>query len=290
MKKKWTYILFLSCLILFQGMHLSCNPDRSQEGRVERTKVVLRAVGDELLHANNDALSRVLPVVFKSPDTFELSFEKPLAFDPSVLSTAMAAQLDRSGLAKQYLVEVRQCSDGEVVYSYEIRKSSERTIVPCGGRLLPENCYIISVYFARSISTSTSSVWFYILVALVVLFLVFVFYSRYIAWVQDSREQNATVLGRFRFYPEQNVLVKEAEEITLSKKECELLTIFVAHPNKVIKREELTKKVWEDHGVIVGRSLDTYISKLRKKLQDDDTIKITNVHGVGYKLEIDDSV
>jgi len=44
--------------------------------------------------------------------------------------------------------------------------------------------------------------------------------------------------------------------------------------------------VWEDNGVIVGRSLDTYISKLRKKLKDDASIKLINVHGVGYKLEI----
>ena len=80
--------------------------------------------------------------------------------------------------------------------------------------------------------------------------------------------------------------MKQTEEISLSKKECELLEIFVAHPNQIIKRDELTKKVWEDHGVFVGRSLDTYISKLRKKLQDDSSIKITNVHGVGYKLEL----
>jgi DNA-binding winged helix-turn-helix (wHTH) protein len=81
--------------------------------------------------------------------------------------------------------------------------------------------------------------------------------------------------------------VKSATEISLSKKECELLEIFVAHPNQIIKRDELTKKVWEDNGVFVGRSLDTYISKLRKILKDDDSIRITNVHGIGYKLEMD---
>ena len=103
---------------------------------------------------------------------------------------------------------------------------------------------------------------------------------------KSIEENDYTSLGSFHFYPEQNKLIKEAEEIPLSKKECELLAIFVAHPNQVIKREDLTKKVWEDNGVFVGRSLDTYISKLRKKLQTDDRIKITNVHGVGYKLEV----
>lgn len=94
-------------------------------------------------------------------------------------------------------------------------------------------------------------------------------------------------IGSFQFYPEQNKLVKKAIEINLSKKECDLLEILVAGSNQVVKRDELTKRVWEDNGVIVGRSLDTYISKLKKKLKDDKTIKITNVHGVGYKLEID---
>ena len=95
-----------------------------------------------------------------------------------------------------------------------------------------------------------------------------------------------TTIGSFKFYATQNKLVKEAVEISLSKKECELLAIFIAQPNQIIKRDELTKRVWEDHGVFVGRSLDTYISKLRKKLKADESIKITNVHGVGYKLEI----
>ena len=57
-------------------------------------------------------------------------------------------------------------------------------------------------------------------------------------------------------------------------------------PNQIVTREELTKQVWEDNGVFVGRSLDTYISKLRKILKDDSTLKLTNVHGVGYKLEV----
>ena len=72
----------------------------------------------------------------------------------------------------------------------------------------------------------------------------------------------------------------------LSKKECELLYIFSQKPNEIITRDELTKKVWEDHGVFVGRSLDTYISKLRKLIKEDPNLKITNIHGVGYSLEI----
>ena len=112
------------------------------------------------------------------------------------------------------------------------------------------------------------------------------FYKRKHQSVLKQSSDTYNSIGHFQFYPEQNKLVKEAIEISLSKKECELLTLFIAKPNQIIKREELEKKVWEDNGVFVGRSLDTYISKLRKKLKDDDSIKLTNIHGVGYKLEM----
>ncbi len=74
--------------------------------------------------------------------------------------------------------------------------------------------------------------------------------------------------------------------VELTAKECELITIFSEKPNQIIKRDLLIKEVWEDNGVFVGRSLDTFISKIRKKFQNDDSINIVTVHGVGYKLEI----
>jgi DNA-binding response OmpR family regulator len=57
-------------------------------------------------------------------------------------------------------------------------------------------------------------------------------------------------------------------------------------PNEVIERSRLQKEIWEDEGVIVGRSLDMFISKLRKKLEPDPNISIVVIRGKGYKLEI----
>ena len=79
------------------------------------------------------------------------------------------------------------------------------------------------------------------------------------------------------------------KEIKLSSKECELLKIFCENKNNIVKRELLIKEVWENNGVVVGRSLDTFISKLRKKLEGDSSVNLINIHGVGYKLEISDT-
>lgn len=77
------------------------------------------------------------------------------------------------------------------------------------------------------------------------------------------------------------------EEITsLTDKECKVLELLHENFGELIPRETLMQKIWIDEGVITGRSLDMFISKLRKKLSQDPELKITNVHGKGYKLEL----
>ena len=63
--------------------------------------------------------------------------------------------------------------------------------------------------------------------------------------------------------------------------------LLALSPNNTLDRDKLQKEVWENEGVIVTRSLDVFISRLRKKLEKDPNVRLTNVHGKGYKLEID---
>jgi DNA-binding response OmpR family regulator len=94
-------------------------------------------------------------------------------------------------------------------------------------------------------------------------------------------------LGNFRFYPGNNVLTIENKNITLSEKETKALEIFAENINQIIEREKLMKEIWEDDGVVViSRNVDVLVSKLRKKLSDDNSIKFMNVHGRGYKFII----
>ena len=74
--------------------------------------------------------------------------------------------------------------------------------------------------------------------------------------------------------------------VDLSKTEIRVLRIFALSPNEAIERNRLQKEIWEEEGVIVGRSLDMFISKLRKELEFDPDIEIVVIRGKGYKLEI----
>ena len=286
MRRTLIYSVVTLIIVLFSLSIISCSEDKNDIFS-ESVKVSLRDVGHQLLLSNQDSTSLVLPIVEIDKSKYELSFQKQLSFDPSRLVVIVDSSFQKAVLPKYYLVEVVQCADKEIAYSYQMNAEIENTIIPCGGRLLPEGCYTIEVRFTnRAANFFKKNTVLYILIFSGLGFLAFSFYKRKKAPALENINNECNTIGSFQFYPEQNKLVKEAVEISLSKKECELLEIFVANPNQVIKRDELTKRVWEDNGVIVGRSLDTYISKLRKKLNDDDSIKITNVHGIGYKLEI----
>lgn len=290
MRKRQIYLLVLVIIMLILPFVLTTSIKAQEELR-STSKIALREVGNQLLLSNDDATSLVMPVKELDQHLYQLSFESQLSIVPDSLITSIKQKLKAYNIDNDYRVEVFQCNDKEVAYSYQIIKESEDTIVACLDRELPKSCYTIQLRLLDMKQSMSRSQWFLIMLFSSVLLLL-------IEWIHHKREVQAEDrinnleyerLGLFRFYPDQNKLVKEAEEINLSKKECELLSIFILRPNEIIKRDELTKRVWEDNGVIVGRSLDTYISKLRKKLKDDTNIKLTNVHGVGYKLEVNAS-
>lgn len=93
-------------------------------------------------------------------------------------------------------------------------------------------------------------------------------------------------LGKFLFNAKGQRLLLGSEVMSLTDKECRVLELLHKNFGELIPRETLMQEVWINEGVITGRSLDMFVSKLRKKLSRDPELRITNVHGKGYKLEI----
>ena len=92
-------------------------------------------------------------------------------------------------------------------------------------------------------------------------------------------------LGKFLFNVKGQRLFLGSEVISLTDKECRILELLHKNFGELIPRETLMQEVWINEGVITGRSLDMFISKLRKKLSADPDLRITNIHGRGYRLE-----
>lgn len=99
-------------------------------------------------------------------------------------------------------------------------------------------------------------------------------------------EQSIFKLGRFTFDPRKQVLTNEEKEETvkLTTKESELLRLLCNNANKVLERNFALKTIWIDDNYFNARSMDVYITKLRKHLKEEPAVEIINVHGKGYKL------
>ena len=99
-------------------------------------------------------------------------------------------------------------------------------------------------------------------------------------------EEMTYAIGAYRYDVENQVLNSNETQKTLTKKEAQILKILFKHKNQVISREIILKGVWGQDDYFVGRSLDVFITKLRKYFADDERIVISNLHGVGFKFEV----
>lgn len=93
-------------------------------------------------------------------------------------------------------------------------------------------------------------------------------------------------VGQFHFNSQNLTLSREGETKTLTQKESDVLRLLCQNQDRVLKREEILNAVWGDDDYFLGRSMDVFISKLRKYLKEDPRVQIVNYHGVGFRLEI----
>jgi DNA-binding response OmpR family regulator len=91
-------------------------------------------------------------------------------------------------------------------------------------------------------------------------------------------------IGEYSFDSEKRILNSPANEYKLTSKEAELLRLLCLHINEVLDRGEALKQIWGDEGYFNSRSMDVFLTKLRKYLKDDSNISIVNIHGKGFKL------
>ncbi len=104
--------------------------------------------------------------------------------------------------------------------------------------------------------------------------------------VRGKRNKESTIykLGTYVFDTQKQVLTRDDQQTKLTTKESELLALLCLHSNEILQRDYALKTIWIDDNYFNARSMDVYITKLRKLLKDDESVEIINVHGKGYKL------
>ena len=271
-------------LILISAVAFINKKNEIPEKHVE---VVLRNIGHQLLLSAKDSSSRVMPVKKLNESTYQISFQNDFGFISDTLIDLVQRTFQKSGLATDYIVNLRNCKQNETVFAFEINKQTG-DLTPCRGRKLAVGCYVIEIELLKKTRFN-----FLLLTLLIIPLSVVGFYVKNKFGKKEEKEsifdnKDYIQLGSFRFYAANNVLKMENNNITLSEKETKALKIFAENINQIVEREQLMKEIWEDKGVVViSRNVDVLVSKLRKKFSDDNSIKFITVPGRGYKFIIE---
>lgn len=288
--KYLTIFVAASLLIFFYGFSASQLNDTNFEEAKEM--IMMRKIGHDVLLHSGDSTSRVLPVKQIAENKYQIQFASQITFKPDSLVKIVHRTIESNQLPSDYIVNVIECASNEMIFGYAILKTEQKSIVPCKGRQQSKGCYLINISFHNASLLGLPKK--YVTAGVSLLALVLVFSGAKIYQKKRSTtdsggknlENEFIRIGKYHFYSDKQYLTYNNEQIDLTSKESNLLYIFASTPNEIIDRNRLQKEIWEDEGIIVGRSLDVFISKLRKKLENDSTVKLVNIHGKGYKLEI----
>ena len=100
------------------------------------------------------------------------------------------------------------------------------------------------------------------------------------------QKHNEIKIGKMLFYPDEMKIVQNGNNISLTQRESELLHFFCTHTNKALKREDILTHVWGKNDYFLGRSMDVFVTKLRKYLKAEPSVNLETVHNVGFRFNM----
>lgn len=275
-------LLALLLLALLMPSGASESTDALPEDAIN---LALRRTADALLRTSGDSTSRIPAVGRTAAESWRLDLQQPFHYDS--LPGLLQYSLELHHIRRPYHVAVRRCMDDVIELGYDLSDVTDGdSLVACGGREMPEGCLYIEVTFTRPISGPPLGR----ILSAIILLLVggYLVYGLLRPKKQPSGVAKSVEwlhFGNSRLDAEGLTLVANGVVQTLTFREAKLLRLFAGNPDQLLDRALIIRQVWADEGVLVGRSVDMFVSRLRKKLAPDTTIAISAVHGVGYKLE-----
>lgn len=253
----------------------------------ENINLALRRTADGLLRASGDSTSRIPIVEQVKEGVWQVRLERDFRYEQ--LPFLLQASLDLYGIQQAYRVKIRNCEDSLIVLGYHQSDFLNENQVPCQGRELPDACRYIEISFIGERKPSSAGpmklAWIlFVLMGLVSLW----FYKKHkpIRETQEKpTEPDGLTFGHSKLDVENQILICGDHRQPLTFRETKLLKLLATSPNQLLERDLILQEVWADEGILVGRSLDVFVSRLRKKLSIDTTVSIVSIHGIGYRLE-----
>lgn len=284
LKNKMKFLPLLALPIL--AWLLPPNGATEEDFSPEKINLALRRTADGLLRAAGDSTSRIPAVEQTAANAWQLRLDRD-SFRYDLLPGLLQAALEVHGIRRPYQVAVRCCADETIDLGFHQTDFTENQSVPCATRALPEGCHFIEITFLGD--GPKQGAWAS-KAAVICLFLAgmgaFWFFQRQKRTPAAVGDERALRFGNSRLDVAGQVLICGDLRQTLTFREAKLLRFFAERPDQLLERDAIVREVWADEGVLVGRSVDMFVSRLRKKLAADPSVAIVAVHGVGYRLTV----
>ena len=293
----------LAGMLALQAVNQEQRSKREEDRFSEQVNLALRFTAHRLLSLAGDHTSAIPPVQQAEPDTWVIRMEQNFDYDslPPLLRRAFA--LHR--IEGRYNVAVVDCHTDYLTLGYLANTSQTTTDVPCGGRNQTAGCYNLRISFPdhSAVPAEAKKTWLWV-EALAVLLAVYGVYTGFRSLkrrraaktppevqTENTPEEMPSGVPMLRFGQttldiSNQKLVVRGESKDLTYREAKLLQFFCRHTGQLLSRDLILQSVWGDEGILVGRSVDVFVSRLRKLLKEDETVRIANVHGVGYRLDV----
>lgn len=274
----------LTGALLLLGLALMQFLQSPQKPPSEKINLALRRTAHHLLTAAGDSTSRIPPVQQTEPGTWLIRLEH--TFDYNRLPVLLQESFDRHGIHRPYDVAVLRCLDNELQLGYNALDYARDSTVPCGGRDMDADCYNLQVTFAYT-PPKQGLLWTLLLSSMALAGAWFFLKKRRPALVAAApADTPGLVFGKSALDVANLLLICDGVRHELTYREAKLMNLFAANPNQLLERAYILQQVWADEGILVGRSVDVFVSRLRKMLRDDPSVRIVAVHGVGYRMEV----
>ncbi len=279
-----TSLILAVSFLISPNLGISENQDAADLERDfnEKVNLALRQAGHEMLILEDDCTSKIDPV-FINENRFSLRLNR---LNYEKLPAILDSSLKELGIDREYGVLVSACDSEEPKLGYHSRALNTNEVA-CVGRDMQNGCHNITISFSASDQSLAESkpIQGPLVLSVLLGFFATIFWKDKI-FKNGTDHSGNMKLGKYLYNFQNQKLSSGPNQQDLTFRENKLLHLLVNHANQVVKRETILAEVWEDEGVMVGRSVDVFISRLRKYFSDDDSIEIKNVHGVGYRLNV----
>jgi DNA-binding winged helix-turn-helix (wHTH) protein len=272
-----------------------------QQQLTQRIHLALRRTAHLLLKQAGDSTSTIAPIQQMSATTYLVKLEHTFNYDS--LPTFLQNSFDLQEITNKYDVAVWDCHQEELLLGYSSFDFLKNKDVPCGGRNQQKGCLNFSVTF-KDPSVLPLNSWELVMryggLFIVTIAAMVYFYYEYLKkkWlispsitpisIQKTDEASIIYIGQTIFDTNKHTLLIHNMEQKLTFQEAQLLQLFCQHKNELLERDFILKTVWGDEGVLITRSVDVFVSRLRQLLKADMSLKITNVYNRGYRFETED--